>query len=230
MSMHVTPINKFHEAINPTVLNVLMDDSYSMTPMRTQGIVSGAINEVMIPALQGAHKHRKDVLRLALGAFSDSKIQSLTKIPGYFTLEQLRRQPISNDQFGVDGLNGMTALFASMVDGINSCLTAARIVRDQLNCRSVKAQLVVMTDGDNQTHNPTTPADVHRTIINADPFVELHVHLAYFKTNVGIDRAKFMQIAKSCGVTKCHFWADHGDSLQQQQKAFREFAMIPSKI
>lgn len=228
--LRVTPINRFHEAADPTLLNILIDDSYSMTPMRREGIVADAINEIMIPALKLAHRKRVDVLRTALGAFSGGKIQSLTKIPGYFTLEQLARQPISNNQFGGPDLNNNTALYASLINGVSSLLVAAQIVKEQTNCRKVKAKLIVLTDGDNDTKNPTTEYDVNRYIADARKTIDLDVHLAYFKTDVGIDRNKFMRIASACGVTKCHFWADHGNSATLQRKAFREFAKIPSTI
>lgn len=229
--IYVTQINKFYESINPTVLNILIDDSYSMTPMRNQRIVTDALNEVMIPALEKAHQKRKDVLRVSLGAFSDDKVQSLTKRPGYFKLEELKRQPVTNNHFGGPGLNGGTALYASMVSGIQSCANAAQIIRKQLGCRQVRAELVILTDGDNETMRNETSSDVRAAINDVGTYVNLRVHMAYFKTNVGIDRAKFMSIAQSCGLGQknCHFWADHGNSHESQRKAFRKLVDILSK-
>lgn len=228
--MYITPINKFHESADPTVLNILIDDSYSMTPMREKHIVTDALNEIMMPALEGAHKKRRDILRISLGAFSDGKIQSLTRRPGYFKLEELKRQPITNDHFGGPGLNGGTALYASMISGIQSCIAAAQIIRENLKCRQVRTELVVLTDGDNETNRPETPSDVRYAIRSVSTFVKLRVHMAYFKTDVGIDRVRFKEIAQSCGLESenCHFWADHGNNHEEQRRAFRKLVKVLS--
>ncbi len=230
--MYITKVQKFKEYANPTVLNVLVDDSRSMMPLRQKGVVTGALNQIMIPALEGVNAAQKKLLRISLGAFSDGKILSLTKIPGYYSVNELRSNPISNHQFGRSGLDGNTALYASMIGGIKSARDAAIAIVKQSGHSKVLAQLVVITDGANYTNNPTTTADVARVITNIGPetdyCVDLRVNLAYFGTGGGVTRAQFERIAKDCKVTKCHFWDDHPRSYEEQEKAFRRLVELLS--
>jgi len=232
MAIHVTPINTFHEKMDPTVVNIIIDDSYSMTPMRKEGIVALSINEIMIPGMREAHKTAKSLLRVALGAFSDDKIQSLTKKPGYFAINELIKQPIANNRFGGPGLNGNTALYASMIDAIDSSEAAALIVKKQLGCRQVKARVIVLTDGENFTEDTTTATDVRNALKDVDGGVKMNLHLAYFKTNTSMTRKSFLKVATDCGIDhkNCHFWADHGTDLAAQKKAFRSLIQVLSRL
>lgn len=238
--MHITKINPFKGSINPTVINMLIDDSRSMTPMRQNGIVTGALNEVMFPGLEGAHPANVNLLRVALGVFSDSKVKSLTERPGFYSLDELKRKPITNDRFGGKGLDGNTALYASMISGIQHCVEAAFSIQNGLNCNKVSAKVIILTDGANCTDNPTTPSDVQRVInqvgVETKHRVDLTVYLAYFKTDSGMDRNQFIQVARSCGLQEknCHFWADHSISsdnpADDQKRAFRRLIQILSQL
>lgn len=229
--MHVTSVNKFHERFNPVVFNMLIDVSYSMMGLLREGVVADSINKVMLPALKGADNRQTDVLRVSLGIFSKERIRSLTRVPGYFTVKELMNRPITDDQLIIDGFNDETALFASMVKGVHSCNTAAKILRNDLHCNTVSAKLVVLTDGE-ETVNNAEPADIRKAMAYVNPEeVDLEVNLAYFKTGESISRKKFMGIAKECGLKEdhCHFWADHGNSAEAQKKAFRRLVKILSK-
>lgn len=235
MTVYVSRLNMRSERFAPTIMNILVDDSRSMTPMREKSIVTCALNEVTLPAIKGTQSERKTMLRISLGAFSDDKVQSLTPRPGYYTIDELMRKDmeIKNDRFGkLVGLDGNTALYASIISGIHSIQGAAKVIRDATTYKKLKSHLIVMTDGENCTENPTTPKDVQNAIESVESYLDLKVHLAYFKTGVSIDRHAFERIAGTCGIPKnqCHFWADHGNSIEQQKKAFRRFAMIPSTL
>jgi hypothetical protein len=228
--IYVDPINTFSERVNPTVLNFLFDISYSMMGLLREGIVSDAMNEVMIPGLQGAWKLRQMLLRTALGGFSADKIYSLTKKPGYHKLAYLMKNPVEKESLIRDGVNGETALFMSMMSGIHHAVAGAEVVKKASGCRRVSVKVVVPTDGSNTVNN-ATPADVKRTIRNVPAFVDLTVHWAYFKTQDGLAKEEFKKIGAACGLREkdCHFWSDHGTDIEQQRKAFRALVEILSK-
>jgi hypothetical protein len=220
--MYITTISYFSERNNPNITNFLIDDSFSMSKIRRAGFLEKAVTEIMIPALEGAAEDHQELLRISLGAFSDGKIQSLTKNPGFFSLKELKKKQIIAQILGGPGLNGGTALYRSIISGIQSCKAAAEIVRGDLNCRKVTLNVVCLTDGANNDRTTSTK-DVANEIRNTPGYMDLNVSLAYFKTNEAITRAQFIHIAQECGLTKndCHFFADHGDSMDDQKLAFR---------
>lgn len=235
VEMYITRVDKFKESAYPTVINFLVDDSGSMSVLREKGVVIAALNQIMIPALAGVNKAEKNLLRVSLGAFSDGKIMSLTKTPGYYSIPELMKSPLSNSQLGRQGLDGCTALYASIIDGILSAKEAALQIRNQSGHDRISTQVVVITDGANNTNNPTTPADVSRAINNAGLetgyCVDLRVSLAYFETGSGLKRSEFENIAKACGLNtkkNCHFWADHPADFERQEKAFRRLVHLLS--
>lgn len=234
--MHVTKVNLFKGSINPTALNILMDDSGSMREHHEKQTVTRAINEIMVPALKGAHKKNVDLLRVSLGSFSTGKIQSLTRSPGYHSVDELLRNPVTNDRFGRSGLNNATDLYKSIIGGIDSAVSAALQMKSQAGCSNVTAQLVMVTDGKNYSNDPTTPQDVRRAIEKVGPLsdyrVSLRIHFAYFKTSEGLSESEFRNITQQCGLPhkNCHFWGYHQSTFKAQQKAFRHLLGILSKL
>jgi hypothetical protein len=227
--LYVEHIDRLKEAINPTVLNFLTDTTGSMDTLNEQGIPCDTINEVLIPALKGAHPDRQGLLRISIGAFSDGKIEGLTR--GYLSVEQLLRRPIRNEELYKPGLNRSTALYASMVSGIKSCSTAAQVIRKMRGCQLVKAHVAILTDGANYTGDSTTTRDVATAIRQLKTSeVDLKLYMAYFKTKTGLNEKTFRSVAKECGVLDgdCYFWSDHGSTLKEQRKAFRHLVEVLS--
>jgi len=234
--MYVKKVNPFKGTINPTALNILMDDSGSMREHHEKQTVTKAINEIVVPALKGAHQKNIDLLRVSLGSFSTGKIQSLTRNPGYHSVDDLLRNPVTNDRFGKNGTNNATDLYKSIIGGIDSAVSAAMNIRSQVGCSTVAAQLVLVTDGKNYSNDPATPRDVRRVIEEVGPSsgyrVRLRVHFAYFKTEEGLSEKEFFNIAKECGLNPrdCHFWGHHEATFKAQQKAFRRLLGILSRL
>ena len=234
--MHVTTVNLFKGSINPTALNILMDDSGSMREHHEKQTVTRAINDIMVPALKGAHKKNIDLLRVSLGSFSIGKIQSLTRNPGYYSVDELLRTPVSNNRFGKNGTNNATDLYKSIIGGVDSAVSAALQMKSQAGCSNVAAQLVMVTDGKNYSNDSTTPSDVRKAIEKVGPLsdyhVKLRIHFAYFKTSEGLSESEFLEISKQCGLNPrdCHFWGHHRSTFADQQKAFRRLLGILSKL
>lgn len=233
--MHVTRVDRFREQANPTAMNVLIDDSNSMAKLREAGLVIATLNQIMIPSLYGVNKEERGLLRISLGAFSDGKIHSLTRAPGYYTLQELMSNPLTNDRLGRPGLDEGTALYASMISGIKSARDAALTIQRQSGYNVINAQVIVITDGANCTENRTTPADVARIIRDFGPSVEfkvkLRVSLVYFETGTGLKRSQFEHMTKECGLelSNCHFWADYDKDFGSQEKAFRRLIKLISE-
>lgn len=228
--MYITKIDRYSERNNPNVTVALFDDSYSMTPLRNSGVLDGAAKEIMLPALRGACEEHQELLRVSVGAFSDNKIIPLTRRPGFFSVSELGRELVIEKILGGPGLNGNTALYRSIISGIRYCESAAKTVLARMNCRYVTANVVILTDGENTEQDATTRY-VRDVIHSVDRrCIDLRVSLAYFKTSGRISRERFIQIAKECGLDErdCHFWADHGNSLYELQRAFRRLIDILS--
>jgi hypothetical protein len=220
--IYVEHIDRLKEAMNPTVLNFLTDGSGSMKKLNKQGIPCETINQVLIPALKGSHPDRRGLLRTSIGIFSDGKIEGLTR--GYLSVDQLMRRPIKNTDLYKPGANRATALYASIISAVKSCFGAAQVIKNMRGCTLVKAHAAILTDGANYTNDPTTAKDVAMAVRQANSNgVELKVYMAYFKTEEGLREKDFRAVAKECGVenNNCYFWADHGDTLEEQRKAFR---------
>ncbi len=228
--MYITPPKRLYETDDPTAMNTLIDISGSMVPLHEEGIPAEAIKQVMLPALSGINEVEKNMLRISLGTFSEGKIRSVTRKPGYFRIEEIMQMPITKNCFLGNGRNGITALYGSIIAGIESCTRAAEIIRQQMHFRSARAEVVIITDGEEIAHN-FKPEDVRKTIKSFERSpIKLRVQLAYFNSGVGIDRNKFMRIAKACGLESenCHFWADHGTDMSRQKKAFRRLVLLLS--
>jgi hypothetical protein len=216
-----------YEVGKPIIFDIILDITGSMEDYYDELV--DCFNKIMIPALKGASERYKGPLRIGCMLFSEQMVPAWE---GFKTLDELGAAPLKRKMLDQPGLQSWTALYGAMRAGVLWTAAAMEHMREVSEGEVVpQGKIIVLTDGAN--NKPPMSESAVSSAFESLGRIErrnLQALIGFFKTDQGLTKKQFDDMAKKTGFTGLGFYEiTKGGKIEDRRKSFRhQFGIFSS--